>query len=424
MRPDGGARQDGESKKMSTAAVQGAGGPQFEKMRSRHLIIGTIGMAQILAWGSSYYLVAVLAKPITKNTGWPYGWVIGGLSLAFLVTGACSPLVGRLIERHGGRPVLAASAVLLAAGLLVMGAAPDLPVYLAAWCIIGAGMAAGLYDPAFATLGRLYGEQARAAITLTTLYGGFASTVCWPLSAFLVAHAGWRGTCFAYAAINIFVVLPLYWFGVPREPAMAPVGVTVSAAPAAAGSVAGAGRRRVAFWLVAGNLTLASVVMTVVSVHMLTLLQARGITMAAAVGLGTLIGPSQVGARIVEMALARRRHHPVWTLIVSTVLAAAGFFLLFGQESLVAVGLVAYGAGAGIRSIARGTVPLALFGREGYATLMGRLAMPLMLAQAVSPTLGAFLLDGVGAAGTLFVLTAVAVVNVLTALPLVGYARR
>lgn len=420
------AGQDKGFFQVSTTAVQGAGGPHLEKMRSRHLIVGAIGIAQILAWGSSYYLVAVLAKPISETTGWPYGWVIGGLSLAFLVTGLCSPRVGRLIERHGGRPVLAASAVLLAAGLVVMGAAPALPVYLAAWCILGVGMAAGLYDPAFATLGRLYGEHARAAITLTTLYGGFASTVCWPLSAFLVAHAGWRGTCFAYAAINLLVVLPLYWFGVPREPALAPAGPTgaaPSAASASGGSVVGAARRRVAFWLVAGNLTLASVVMTVVSVHMLTLLQARGITMAAAVGLGTLIGPSQVGARVVEMALARRRHHPVWTLIVSTVLAAAGFFLLFGQELLVAVGLVAYGAGAGIRSIARGTVPLALFGRDGYATLMGRLAMPLMLAQAVSPTLGAFLLDGMGAGATLFVLTAVAVVNVLTALPLVGYAR-
>src|ERR1019366_176767 len=162
-----------------------------------------------------------------------------------------------LIERHGGRPILAASAVLLAAGLVVMGAAPNLFCYLAAWCIVGVGMAGGLY-----------GEQARRAITLTTLYGGFASTVCWPLSAFLVAHVGWRGTCFAYAAINIAVVLPLYWFGVPREPVVAPAGAV---APGARGRVGPAPRRRLAYWLVAGNLTPASVVMTVVSVHMLSL---------------------------------------------------------------------------------------------------------------------------------------------------------
>jgi MFS family permease len=382
------------------------------------LVVSAIGLAQILAWGGSYYLIAVLARPIVADTGWPFGWVVGGLSLGFLATGLASPRVGRLIDRHGGRPVLAASALLLAAGQVVMAAAPVLPVYLAAWIIIGVGMAAGLYDPAFATLGRLYGNEARHPITLTTLFGGFASTVCWPLSAFLVAHAGWRGACLAYAAINLAVVLPLYWFGVPAEEAAA-------AAPAArvAGPGAAAPRRRLAYWLVAGNLTLASIAMTVVSVHMLTLLQARGLTMAAAVGLGALIGPSQVGARIIEMGLARRRHHPVWTLIVSTVLTALGLALMFGAGELIAAGLVLYGAGAGIRSIARGTVPLALFGREGYATLMGRLARPLMLAQAASPTLGALLMAGMGAGGTLSTLTVVAVLNVLTALPVVAFTR-
>ncbi len=387
--------------------------------RSQVLVVSAIGLAQILAWGGSYYLIAVLARPIVADTGWPFGWVVSGLSLGFLATGLASPRVGRLIERHGGRPVLATSALLLAAGQVVMAAAPSLPVYFAAWVIIGAGMAAGLYDPAFATVGRLYGNEARRAITLITLFGGFASTVCWPLSAFLVTHAGWRGTCLAYAAINVAIVLPLYWFGVPREEVVASV---ASARPS--GAEKAAPRLRLGFWLVAGNLTLASIVMTVVSVHMLTLLQARGLAMATAVGLGALLGPSQVGARVVEMALARRRHHPVWTLIVSTVLTALGLGLMFGGSDLIAGGLVMYGAGAGIRSIARGTVPLALFGRDGYATLMGRLARPLMLAQAASPTLGAVLMSATGPGGTLYVLTAVAAVNVLTALPLVAFARK
>lgn len=388
------------------------------KQRPRFLVVAAIGIAQILAWGGSYYLIAVLARPIAADTGWPFGWVVGGASLGFLATGLASPRVGRLIDRYGGRPVLASSAILLAAGLMVMAAAPALIVYLLAWYIVGVGMAAGLYDPAFAALGRLYGQEARHAITLTTLFGGFASTVCWPLSAFLVTHAGWRGTCLAYAAINLAIVLPLYWFGVPRE---------VAAVPAAAGAhgerAGAAPGLRLVYWLVAGNLTLAAIIMTVVSVHMLTLLQVRGLTMAAAVSLGALIGPSQVGARVVEMALARRQHHPVWTLVVSTVLTALGLGLMFGGKSLIATGLVAYGAGAGIRSIARGTVPLALFGRAGYATLIGRLARPLMLAQAASPALGAALLSGAGADGTLYVLTGGAALNVLTTLPLVAFAR-
>ena len=386
--------------------------------RPRWLVVGTLGCAQILAWGMSYYLIAVLARPIDIATGWGLPWIVGGLSIGFLVSGAVSPLVGRLIERFGGRPVLAGSAVLLAVGLAVMAVAPNIAVYVGGWCVLGMAMGAGLYDPAFATLGRIYGEQARSAITMTTLYGGFASTVCWPLSAVMVEHLGWRGACAAYAAIAMCVVLPLYVFGLPRE---------VAAPPPPPGVPKGGGvvlspRLRAGFWLLAFNLTAASVLMTVVSVHMLTLLQARGMELAVAVMLGALIGPAQVGARVIE-AVIGKRFHPVWTMLASNVLAAAGLGLMFGDPSLAALGLILYGTGSGIRSIARGTLPLAMFGRDGYPTLMGRLAMPTLLAQAASPSLGAVLLDRVGADTTLWVLAAGAVLTIGAALPLLAFRR-
>lgn len=385
--------------------------------RPRWLVVGALGCAQILAWGMSYYLIAVLARPIDLATGWGLPWIVGGLSIGFLVSGMVSPRVGRLIEHFGGRPVLAASAVLLAIGLAIIAAAPNIAVYVAGWCVLGAAMGAGLYDPAFATLGRIYGENARSAITLTTLYGGFASTICWPLSALMVEHFGWRGACLAYAAIALAVVLPLYVFGLPRETANPPP-------PGAAKSdgIVLTPRLRTAFWLLAFNLTAASVLMTVVSVHMLTLLQARGMELAVAVALGALIGPAQVGARIVEAAIGRR-FHPVWTMIASNVLAAGGLGLMFGDPSLAAVGLVLYGTGSGIRSIARGTLPLALFGREGYPTLMGRLAMPTLLAQAASPSLGAVLLERAGADITLWVLAMGAVAAIAASLPLLAFRR-
>jgi MFS family permease len=150
------------------------------------VVITALGLAQILAWGSSYYLPAVVAKPVAMATGWPLAWIVGGLSLGLLVAGLVSPHVGDMIERHGGRPVLAASSGLLALGLIGLALAPNLPTYLASWLVIGLGMGAGLYDAAFATLGRLYGQEARVAIATLTLFGGFASTACWPLSAFLV----------------------------------------------------------------------------------------------------------------------------------------------------------------------------------------------------------------------------------------------
>lgn len=386
----------------------------------RLVVIAAVGVAQILAWGSSYYLVAVLAKPVVEATGWPLSWVVGGLSLGLLVSGLIARSVGRLIDRHGGRPVLTGSAVLLAAGLVVVGLAPNLPLYLAGWVVIGAGMGSGLYDPAFSALGRLYGEDARSAITQLTLFGGFSSTLCWPLSAFLVAHAGWRGACLTYAAILLAVVLPLYLVCLPREAASTAAGRSKTARGGPGQARPG---DRLVFLVLAAGFTLAYAIMTIVAVHLLTLLQALGLTLAAAVGLGALLGPSQVGARVLEMALARNTH-PVWSLLASTVLVAIGLAMLAAAPVTAAVGIVLYGSGSGIRSIVRGTVPLALFGPEGYAILMGRLGLPTLLATAVSPSIGAFLLDRFGTNATLAILCGAAVVNIALALLLVPIARQ
>ncbi len=389
--------------------------------RRRFLVIASIGVGQILVWGSSYYLLAVLAEPIAHETGWPEAWIIGAFSLGLLVSGVVSPRVGYLIERFGGRPVLAGSAVLLAVGLVIQAIAPNLPVFVAAWLVIGLAMGAGLYDPAFATLGRLYGEHARSAITHLTLFGGFASTVCWPLSALFVQQFGWRGASAAYAAIAIIVVLPLYLFGVPREeprsvPTRHGAGSGTPARPRRAGD-------RAAFVILAAGLTVASVIMTIIAVHILVLLQTRGLTLATAVGLGALIGPSQVGARVLEAAFGRR-HHPIWSLLVAAVAVAVGLCMLLGPSSIIGAGLVLYGSGSGIRSIARGTVPLALFGREGYAILLGWLAMPILIAQAASPLLGSVLMEHLGPDMTIVALVGAAVFNIALVLPLVPLALR
>ena len=388
----------------------------------RLAVTAAIGIGQILAWGSSYYLPAVLSGPVARATGWPQGWVIGGLSLGLLTSGLVSPRVGHFIQRFGGRPVLAASALLLAAGHLVQATAPNLPVFILSWLLLGLGMGAGLYDPAFATLARLYGKNARSAITQVTLFGGFASTVCWPLSAFLVEQIGWRGTGFAYASINIGIVLPLYWFAIPCE---APhIASSAIAHPDAAGKPRATSRNKPALILLGAGFTVASVIMTVIAVNVLTLLQARGLTLAEAVWLGALIGPAQVGARVLE-AMFGRRQHPLWSLLASVLLVTIGLCMLrLGPPAIIGAGFVLYGAGSGIRSIARGTVPLALFGHEGYAVLLGWLAMPVLVATAISPSLGAFLVAQLGADETLTVLIIAAVLNVMLVLPLMPLASR
>lgn len=173
---------------MSASATEAL--PSNDGAPALRTIIPVLGVTQILAWGSSYYLLAVLATPIAGDTGWPLAWVVGGLSLGLLVAGIISPRVGDSIQRLGGRLVLATSAVFLAFGLIGLALSPNLPIYIASWLVLGVGMGAGLYDAAFATLGRLYGQRARTAITTLTLFGGFASTVCWPLSAYFVSAFG------------------------------------------------------------------------------------------------------------------------------------------------------------------------------------------------------------------------------------------
>jgi hypothetical protein len=301
--------------------------------------------------------------------------------------------------------------VLLAGGLAALGLSPNPLAYLFAWIIVGAGMGAGLYDSAFGTLGRYYGESARSAVATLTLFGGFASTVCWPLTAWLVETFGWRGACLAYAGLHLGLALPAYLLFLPN-PETAP-STSAGEEATSEGSPLPEGRR-VAFLILAAIVTIASGVTAVISVHLLAILESRGLTLAAAVALGALVGPSQVGARAVEMALGRW-YHPIWTLIAAMVLMTAGISLLALDLPLPAVALLFYGAGIGIKSIARGTVPLALFGGRGYATVIGRLAMPSLVAQALAPFLAAFLLRASGADAMLWVLVGSCGLTVLLA---------
>ena len=368
-------------------------------------VISALGLVQILAWGSTYYIPAVLAEPIARDTGWPLAWVVGGLSFALLVAAFVSPRVGAAIQQRGGRPVLALASLLLAAGLVVLGLAPTLPVFLAGWLVLGLGMGCGLYDPAYATLGRLYGSEARSAITALTLVGGFASTICWPLSAFLVAQVGWRGTCFAYAGLHLAVTLPLVLGMIPPAPPL-PATATGRGRP----EVPLVPWQRWAFLLMAGVLVLGGSIMALISVHLLTLLQARGVSLASAVAYASLIGPSQVTARLIEIA-NRGRHHPLWTLTAAFALIALGLLLLAAHLPAIGLALVVYGAGNGVYSIARGTVPLVLFGPERYSGLVGKLARPGLVAQALAPPLGAFLLVRIGPDSLWGVLALLATIN-------------
>ncbi|MBV9438693.1 MAG: MFS transporter [Candidatus Eremiobacteraeota bacterium] len=376
--------------------------------RSRVAI--AVGIGQIFAFGSTYYLPAVAAPAIVHDTGWALTWVMAAVSLALLVSGLVSPLVARAIGRFGGRAVLSGSALLLGAGLLALGASRTLPAYVASWAFLGVGMGSGLYDACFSTLGRLYGMRARTAITAMTLVGGFASTVCWPLWAYLIAHVGWRGACTAYAAILALMISPLYLVAVPAAAA------GVAENPDTTDENEDGAQRRSILALIASTVALAAGITTLLSTSAILLLRSRGLDPAAALVVAALIGPSQVGARVVLLAM-RDRLHPAALAVGAAALVAAGMALVALGAGGAAVGIVLYGAGAGIHSITRGMLPLAFTGGGGaLATTVGRVALPAFLTQAAAPLIGAALIRAVSPSGTLVVLAAAAAANVAVAL--------
>lgn len=379
----------------------------------RGTLVTALGLIQIISWGSSYYLPAVLARPIVADTGWSLPWVVGGLSLGLLAGGMASPHIGRTIEERGGRRVLSGSSILFALGFGCLSLATILPVYIAAWLLIGLAMGSGLYDATFATLGRIYGQKARPVITMLTVFGGFASTVCWPLTAFLNAELGWRGACLVYAGVHLAFCLPLNLFMLPRgNPAPSPVESDQAAPLPLPGESPSSRRKTIQFLLLATIVTLNSGLVAAISVHLLSILQTRGMGLASAVALGALIGPSQVGARLTELAFGRF-YHPLWTLVASLTFIATGLTLMLNYDQIAAVALVIYGSGVGLGSIARGTVPLKLFGPLGYASLLGRMALPSLLAQALAPSLASFLMVDGNANLTLAMVTGTALANVV-----------
>lgn len=367
-----------------------------------------LGVVQILAWGGSFYITAVLAAPVVRETGWSQQWVYGALSLGILVSGLLAPLSGRIIARQGGRSLLAASGLVMALGLVMIALSHTLWLYLLAWIIIGVGMAMGLYDALFATLGTLYGGFARSAITGITLISGFCTSLVWPGTALLIEWLGWRDACLAYAAVLALTVWPMYRYALP---ATAPLTAKNVSKQTEKGALA-----PFLFWLLCAIFTLASVLMTAISVQLITLLQASGYSLAAALGISTILGPCQVASRIVDILF--KRGHPIWTTFFSVGLVALGLLTLALFPQFAVLSMLLYGAGNGLRAIVRGTLPLVLVKPEEYALVVGRMARPALIGQAVTPLLCGYVWQTMGPQATLWLLCALALVNVLLVLML------
>lgn len=362
----------------------------FTPAARRRLVVSSLGVAQTLAWASSYYLPAIMADPIAASLGLTRAWVFAAFSIALLIAAFLGPAIGRMIDRRGGRDILVLSNLVFAVGLVALAASVGPISLFLAWGVLGLGMALGLYDAGFATLTSLYGRDARGPITGITLFAGFASTVSWPISAVLDAEFGWRTACLAWAAANLVIGLPLNRLLIPKvRPHAAPsteAGAMVSWRPykqmVPLAFVFAAG------WFVTGAM----------AAHMPALLELAGATPVQAIAAAALVGPAQVAARLAEFVILRRVH-PLISARVAAVLhpVGAAVFAVLGPVT-APVFAILYGAGNGLLTIARGTVPLALFGPVGYGARTGLLGAPARAAQAFAPLLFGLLLDAMGVA--------------------------
>ena len=362
-------------------------------MSGRRLpVILALGTTQTLAGASSMYLPAILADPIARDLGVSSNWVFGAFSVALVLAALLGPRIGRQIDLVGGRSVLSLSNLVLAAGLVLLGLTTSISLLVIAWLLLGVGMGLGLYDAAFAALGRIYGEAARGAITGITLIAGFASTVGWPLTAWGLHTIGWRETCFAWAAAQILIGLPINWWMLPPVAGAKTLG--------AKAVVANSVKPRIAIdrtmILLAFAFAAAWSVTGAMAAHLPRIVEAAGASTSQAVFAGAMIGPAQVLARIAEAGFLSRYHPVVSTRLACLTHPIGAAILALAGGGAASVFAIFHGAGNGILTIARGTLPLAIFGAENYGYRLGIIGAPARMAQAVAPLAFGLLIDTMG----------------------------
>jgi hypothetical protein len=358
-----------------------------------------LGVTQIIAWGTTIYALGVLGAPIAEDTGWSRSLVFAGLTVGLLGSGAVSAAVGRAIDRHGARTIMEAGSGLVAAALLVIALAQYPAVYIAGWALLGPAMRMTLYDAAFAALVQVTPERGRRAISYLTLFGGFASSVFWPIGHALDLAIGWRQTILVYAALNLLVCLPLHRWALSRRTTPGPGAVASRAAPGPALAADHAPlhgtARRPALVLFALASSASAFVFGAMAVHLPAVLEASGLSAAVAVALASLKGFAQVAGRVAEILFGSRRH-PVEVGRLSIALMPVSFAILMAGGASIGAALlfiVLFGVANGLVTIVRGAVPLALFGVEGYGTILGILAAPYLLVNAMAPVALAVAID-------------------------------
>jgi MFS family permease len=375
-----------------------------------------LGITQITAWGSIYYLFPLVMEPLQAALGASKAIVVGAFSGALLVSGLLAPVVGRRIDRHGGRSLMAAASLLAALSLAALSRVTTVWQLYVVWGLLGVAMAGTLYEPAFAVITRAFSSHQRRAITVLTLFGGFASTVFWPLGQALIDLTGWRETTLIFGLLNLLVCLPLHRFALPAPTAQA--AVRNDSAPSEPLPTVVRDRR---FMLLAAAFTANALVFSAMAIHLLAMLGSKGISAGEAALLGAMVGPMQVAGRLADLGVGHHVSPSRIAMIALGLLPVSIAVFMISNASLWSMVLFAmlFGAGNGIMTIVRGAVPLELYGRAHYGAINGALAAPVLVAKALGPLAAALVWTMTQDYGTVaFALAAVAAF----AVPLFGLA--
>ncbi len=347
-------------------------------------LVPSLGLTQIISWGALYYSIAVLGASMRDELGLSAAALFGAYSLCLLLAALVAPLAGRAIDRYGGRLVMSVGSVTAALALVAIAHAHSVMSLYAAWALAGVAMAMTLYDAAFATLSQHSGTSYRTALTALTLMGGLASTVFWPLSLKGLEWLGWRDTMSAFALLQIAICLPLHLAFVPRSVSAILAGKTSDEYH---NGTLPPHLRRPAFIALGAAFALNGFIVSALTVHLITVLQGKGLTLQSAVWIGAFFGPMQVLGRIMEFTVGRRFSSrrigmvALWLLVGALALLIA----LQGEVFLALAFAIVFGCSNGVVTIVRGTVPAELFGRAGYGGTLGNLAAPALFARAVAP---------------------------------------
>lgn len=362
--------------------------------------VSLVGIAQIIAYAAANYLPAVIATPASQELGLSTTTIFAGFSLSLAVAGLCGPFAGKLVDRVGGRPILILSNIVFAAGFSLLGFAQDIFLLFIAYAILGLAMAAGLFEVAFASIVRLFGKNSRNAITGVSLIAGFASVAGWTLSVYVQARYGWRGVCWFWAGMHLLVALPLNAL-IPSldKPVLSdqlkqasPNGITEKIQT---NSNQNSGNHPVSknqstkytTILLAFIFATSSFIGMGLMSHLPRLLEDIGVPLAIAFTIGALVGPAQIIGRILDFTFLGRMHPLIGTRIAALAHPIGAIALLIFGAPLALTFVILHGLGNGILIISRGTLPLALFGAQGYGQRQGWLMMPSRFAQAASPFL-------------------------------------